>query len=164
MPCRYLSIVLAVRALIFFFHLAYLSCDVDLWPQDNNHLANETLTKTRTKTKAQLQLHSMQGMQGVKEVGGGLTRCATSIVGQRRRCSRLERSAAGREAFPVGCGWERGARKALNSLLIEIYRGGGGHEYINTYIDMYGHVSRFANVHAICINVKFIFCTHSCYY
>lgn len=104
MPCRYLSIVLAVRALIFFFHLAYLSCDVDLWPQDNNHLANETLTKTRTKTKAQLQLHSMQGMQGVKEVGGGLTRCATSIVGQRRRCSRLERSAAGREAFPVGCG------------------------------------------------------------
>lgn len=104
MPCRYLSIVLAVRALIFFFHLAYLSCDVDLWPQDNNHLANETLTKTRTKTKAQLQLHSMQGMQGVKEVGRGLTRCATSIVGQRRRCSRLERSAAGREAFPVGCG------------------------------------------------------------
>lgn len=82
-----------------FFHLAYLSCDVDLWPQDNNHLANETLTKTRTKTKAQIQLHSMQGMQG-----GGLTRCATSIVGQRRRCSRLERSAAGREAFPVGCG------------------------------------------------------------
>lgn len=87
-----------------FFHLAYLSCDVDLWPQDNNHLANETLTKTRTKTKAQLQLHSMQGMQGVKEVGGGLTRCAPTIVGQRRRCSRLERSAAGREAFPVGCG------------------------------------------------------------
>lgn len=84
---------------LFLFSLAYLSCDADLWPQDNNHLANETLTKTRTKTKAQLQLHSMQGMQG-----GGLTRCATSIVGQRRRCSRLERSAAGREAFPVGCG------------------------------------------------------------
>lgn len=86
---------------LFFFFFAYLSCDVDLWPQDNNHLANETLTKTRTKTKAQLQLLSMQGMQGG---GGGLTRCATSIVGQRRRCSRLERSAAGREAFPVGCG------------------------------------------------------------
>lgn len=61
MPCRYLSICLAVRVLFF---LAYLSCDVDLWPQDNNHLANETLTKTRTKTKAQLQLHSMQGERG----------------------------------------------------------------------------------------------------
>lgn len=61
MPCRYLSIVLAVRALIFFFHLAYLSCDVDLWPQDNNHLANETLTKTRTKTKAQYSYTACKG-------------------------------------------------------------------------------------------------------
>jgi len=100
----------------------------------------------KQKTKHNLQLQIQHADSWVKErwefplKGETLTRCATSIVGQRWCCSRFKRSAAGREAFPIGCGGEWRARKALYSLLIEIYEYEHDSQLHAIYIKCYEYI------------------------